>query len=441
MSSWQTGLAEAAAGVTPDRLDDRVLDRLRTLLLHNITVGLAAAAAGRPAARAAQVLLPAWGEGDIALVGGGKAGLLGAIFANATCMAASIQEDAWNGQHLGSALIPTGLAVAQRQGSSASHLFAALAAGYGTAMAVADRYGSATGARGFRGTAIYGQFGAAVVAGKLLNLDADGLVRALSVAANTPGGLPGPLLTGNDEVLFQSGLAAVKGTLAALAALEPIAVSPDAFDGRGYFGSAYAGLEPEAVAPPAAPTAEALAARVVEVGLRPYPLNHLCLAPVAAALDATGSRGVPAGDVESVTVWMLPGEAKGVSMAGPFKRPMQAMFSVPLAVSAALCDGGLTLDPLLARAVEPAVLGLAGRVEIRPDEGLAPLTARVVVRTATGELAGQALDPEALHRPAYASFAPTVGERWGAVAQAVAALPHGAMSVLLGALHSFTPSA
>ncbi|HYG60059.1 MAG TPA: MmgE/PrpD family protein [Symbiobacteriaceae bacterium] len=427
MSSWHTGLAVSAAGVAPN---EQVVDRLRTLLLHNIGVGLGAC--HRSVARAALHMAPGFGDGDFVWFGGGSSGLLGAIFANATCMAASIQEDAWNGQHLGSALIPTALAVAQQQGSSGGEFLAALAAGYGAAMAVAGRYGAATGARGFRGTALYGQLGAAVVAAHLLGLNAEGVGRAMAIAANTPGGVPGPLLAGYDEVLFQSGLAAVKGTMAALAAREPIAVSPDAFEGRGYFGAAYAGVEPSPAVPTAVPP---LGELVLDVGVRRYPLNHLCVAPVAAVLDAAGGRELVPAEIESVTVWMAPGEVRGVTDSGPFRRPMQAMFGVPLAVAAALCDGGLTLDSLQARAVDPVALALAGRVRVEPSSGMAPLTAQVAVRTPSAEAWGQALNPELLHRPSFEAVKPGWLEAGrGALVAAVEALPAGSPGALLKAI-------
>lgn len=440
MSTWQSRLAASAAGVTAEHLSEPVLDRLRTLILHNLGWGLAAL--DRPAAQAARRLAPMWGEGRIPLLGGGRAGLMGAMFANATSMAASIQEDAWNGQHLGSVVLPTALALAEDRGNTGTELLVALAAGYGAAMAAAARYGAFTGARGFRGTALYGQLGAAVTAAKLCGLDAAGIERALAIAAGTVGGVPGPLLAGTDEVLFQSGLSAVKGTFAALAAAEPISASADAFDGRGFFGAAYAGVEPGQAVAHEVPTAEELAQLVLEVGVRPYPLNHLGISPVAAALRATGSRAIRPEEVVSLEVWMPAGEARAVQNPGPFARPMQAMFSVPLAVAGALCDGSLTLESLQRRALDSEALALARRVVIHPTEGMAPLTARVSVVTAGGQLEAEVGEPGEVHRPGFVEAAaglraalpePTRG-RLEDLAGAVGALP-GAVWPLLEMLH------
>jgi len=432
MANWQENLASALVALGPEHLTERVRDRLRMVLLHDLAYGLWAVE--RPAAQAARSLTPAFGEGSHSLFSGGRSGLLGAVFANGTAIAASIQEDAWNGNHLGSALVPTALAVGACKGRTADEVLVALTAGYCAAMAAVQRWGAGSGARGFRGTALYGQLGAAVVAGKLLGLGEGGLSRALSVAANTPGGLPGPLLAGNDEVLLQSGLAAAKGTLAALTAATAITISADGFDARAFFGAGYAGVDPATVEVPPVPDPAEMAQWVLEVGIRAYPLNHLCVAPVAALLRATGGVPMNPGSVTAIQVWMPAAEARGVGAVGPFDRPMQAMFSVPVAMAAALRDGVLPLESLLTGATDAAVLGLASRVVIHPTEGLAPMTAIATMETAGGQLAGEALDSEQLHRPSFdvvAARLRTVGpdlgsERLAVLTEAVGGLSGGA---------------
>src|SRR5690606_39164031 len=92
--------------------------------------------------------------------------------------------------------------------------------------------------RGFQGTPTCGVFGAAIAAGRLLGLDADGLQNALGLAASYSSGLSQFFVSGSDVKRLHAGKAAAQGLEAALLAQAGLSGPPDAIEGAQGFGQA-----------------------------------------------------------------------------------------------------------------------------------------------------------------------------------------------------------
>lgn len=143
--------------------------------------------------------------------------------------------------HPGPVLVATGLAAAELAGKTGRDLATALVAGYEVACRLSDDFVPAVSAHGFRPSGIFGTMGAAVVAAKLFDLDEDGTVAAIAIAANSASGLNEPARTGGGERFLHEVQAARQGLFAARMAPMCGRASELAIEGRAGFYNAFAG--------------------------------------------------------------------------------------------------------------------------------------------------------------------------------------------------------
>jgi 2-methylcitrate dehydratase PrpD len=94
--------------------------------------------------------------------------------------------------------------------------------------------------RGFDGTSVFGVLAAATACARLLDLDRDGILRTLSIAASQSGGLLAN--SGTTAETIHAGTAARDGVLSALLAAAGYSGAPDILEGRQGFGEAFFGL-------------------------------------------------------------------------------------------------------------------------------------------------------------------------------------------------------
>lgn len=336
-------LGRFAAGVDASDLPPEVVEKAKACLLYAMAVGVACMRAAQPAQAARAI-----GDGGAATAtrffDNGKCDPGVAAFANGTLFHARVQDDAHPAGHVGVVVNPSALAMAETQDASGADLLAALVAGYETALRIGRDHTTDSSARGFRTTPIYGVFGAAAAAGRLLHLDAGRMTHALSLAANMPGGLREYSVAGSEDFAFQAGFAAQNGILAARLAAAGATSTPAALDGSAGFFRAYG--EP----------GRAYAARLaIDLGtvfemmgvtLKPYPICqfHRGIVRGCSALRARAG-GSP---LVSLTVRMHPFEADffGVRFAGPFATFPQTFMSAPFCAALAWARGSVTLAGL-----------------------------------------------------------------------------------------------
>lgn len=158
-------------------------------------------------------------DGATILVDGGKASRVGAAFANSELMHASNLFDSYRMlTHPGPVLVPAALANAELEGKSGKDMITALAAGYEFMFRLCDDFIPSTAARGFRPSPLYSTLGAAMVSGKLMGLDEDGLVAAIALAANFACGLNEGPRAGGNEMSIHEPQAARNGVFAGIVA-------------------------------------------------------------------------------------------------------------------------------------------------------------------------------------------------------------------------------
>jgi 2-methylcitrate dehydratase PrpD len=256
-----------------------------------------------------------------------------AAFVNATLACSTAHEDMLFKVHPGPVIIPTAIAIGEQENSSGAEVLAALVAGYDV---LGRLYlGGPDINPGFRYSAIFGPFGAAAAAGKLLKLDENQLVNALGYATNFAAGLMEGLSAGTMEVNFHPGISARNGITSALLAKAGASAAEQAMEGKHGFYQTYTG------------TAGKIELAVSDIGKRylimevqykPYPACFWQQIPIELILRLVERHHINAEDVIGVVERLPYSEAisPGVDNAGPFKTNTQASLSAMFCGAAAL---------------------------------------------------------------------------------------------------------
>lgn len=345
-------LADMALAFTPQTLSSQDVLQMQRLLLDYF--GVTFGGAERPWVAA----LHTWAKN---FQGTGRARIVASELATAPQIAALVNgaaahsfelDDTHDGSmsHPGSVVISAALAVAAERGSRADEFLAAVVAGY----EVIARVGRAAGANrviaaGFHPTPLFGVFGAATAAGKLLGLDATGLCRAWGHALSlTAGSMQFSQETAGAEVKrMHAGYGAQNGVIAAQFAMAGIEAPHSAIDGRYGFLPLY-GQSPDYEAL----TASGPAA-IHEISLKPYSCCRLLHSMIDGLREVTDNFSIPFERIESIRV-TGPSKLPQQHVIRRPGTPMAAQYSLPFTVGATLAFGPHRFD-----AYESANLGNA----------------------------------------------------------------------------------
>jgi 2-methylcitrate dehydratase PrpD len=236
--------ARWAAGLRYDDLSPAVVDKVKALVLHALT----SVAFGTRNTHSREVVDLALAEeakadGATVLGDGRKATRVGAVFANAELMHASLLWDSYRMlTHPGPVLIPAAMVNAELEGRNGREIITALAAGYEFSCRLCDKFIPSTAARGFRPSPIYSTMGAAMVTGKLMGLDENGLVATIALAANFASGLNEGPRSGGNELAIHEPQAARNGVFAGLMARAGhVKGSEHSIEGEAGFYNAFTG--------------------------------------------------------------------------------------------------------------------------------------------------------------------------------------------------------
>jgi hypothetical protein len=221
-----------------------VVDKVKALILFHLVGGVF----GVKSDRAREIVEMVKAEesrpdGATILGDGARVTRHGATLANCEILHVSGLIDSFRMiTHPGPVLIAVALVNAELGNKTVRDMITALAAGYEFACRLADDFVPSIAAHGFRPAPIFSTMGAALVAGKLMDLDEDGLVAAIAVAANSASGLNEAGRTGGGEIALHEPNAARQGVFAALIAkTSPIKGSERVIEGDAGFYNAYAG--------------------------------------------------------------------------------------------------------------------------------------------------------------------------------------------------------
>ncbi|MBI4590489.1 MAG: MmgE/PrpD family protein [Candidatus Rokubacteria bacterium] len=393
-SGLSRALGEFAASVRAADLPPSVLERGRLVLLHNLAVALAGWGPPLPPMELAR-RSPVAPNGARLLVDGRRVGAAEAAFANACLMHVRTQDDFFSGAnaHLGAVIIPAALAVAESTGATGTEAVAAIVAGYEVMAAVGEGFSERTTPRGFRPTGIFGPFGSAAAAGRLLGLPPERLGHAIAISASLAGGLTQAWLEGTPEWDLEVGMACRSGVVAALLAAEGMAGASQALEGPRGFYHAFAG---EGAALDAGALRLGERWRVLESTFKRFPVSGISQVPVQTALALREKHGLPPERIARAEVAINEFERRypGVDNPGPFGGPGAALMSLQYCVATALQQGTIVWRDLFETG-DAARLGLASRVELQGEPDRPPLSCRVRVKTTDGRTLEGAGDPGA----------------------------------------------
>ncbi len=274
--------------------------------------------------------------------------------------------------HLSAPTAPVALVVGAEVGATIGDALTAYADGFEAMGVIARASHPALYDAGWHPTAVCGTLGAAVVAGRLLALDAEAERSARAIALLRASGLRAAF--GSDGKALQVGMAASAGVQAARLAAGGARVDLDrvAQDVTGGFPASFAGAR----------YAEPGAERAVALNwIKPYPCCLQAHAPIEAALAARANSGIE--DAAALEVVVHPVSRRAAAIDDPADG-LQAKFSIPYLVAYAALYGPPTVESFAT--VDAAALELArGRVRVTTDGMLAESAA--ILRTEGGELA------------------------------------------------------
>lgn len=363
-----------------DDLPAEVVEKAKVSVLHNLGVALAAGSMADEAVAFGHAMSTYdGGIGARLLVTGERVSVTTAAYVNAAMIHARAQDDVFfpGLTHVGATVIPSVLAVGERQGSSGKELLTAIVAGYEAAAAVSEGFAQRTTPRGFRATGIYGVLGAAAGVARLLRLDREQTVAAIGIATCMSSGTNQTWLAGTQEWQLQVGVAASAGIRAAVQASVGGTGAPDAFEGPAGFYNAFMG---DVAGTEDIGTRLGSRWRIHDVTYKPYPVCAILQAPVSELVSLTAEHHVGPEDVSAVRLVLTPGEAAypGTDARGPFVGPGATLMSAQFCLAVALHEGRVTAADLL-RLDDPRLRGILDAVQVVADPELSARSFRLEV--------------------------------------------------------------
>ncbi len=367
-------LADFAAGLRYDDIPQRVLDLAKLLILDALGCGLAAtgydfAKATLSGARALG------GDGACAVIGSPvRLPLRDAALVNGVLLHGLDFDDSnfLAIVHPTVACLPAALGVGQMRGVNGRDLLTAYVAGMEAAIRVGAAARGIFHHIGFHATGLVAHFSSAIVAGKLMGLDATQLVRAQGITASTSSAVQVFLEEGAWTKRFHPAWGAVAGITAAGLAQHGFFGPSRAYEGRfGFFETHAQAHLPEV---DYTRMTDGLGSEwtLMETAVKPYPACHFAHGCAEAAIRLHQRLGLPQAQIARV-VAAIPKDTLPI-IAEPADRKRvpandyDAKFSAQFITAACLLRGRFGLAELTPEALrDPEILQLAAKVQCVAD--------------------------------------------------------------------------
>jgi 2-methylcitrate dehydratase MmgE/PrpD-like protein len=243
VQSLSRQLAAWVASLQYEDLPVEVVDRAKGVSLHGLTSAMLGS--GTPEAQMALRLMTeeesgGGTRGASVLVHGTQLSRGGAAFVNAEMILAGGKWDTFRMlTHPGAAILPAALACAQTVNASGRDYLVAVTAGYEVMERLAGKFIPSVMARGFHAGPVFGIFGAAVAAAKLMRLPPEQVHGAIAQCVNLASGNLEGARSGGRSV--REGAAVRNGLLAAAMAKHGIPGGETVLEGEAGFYHAYVG--------------------------------------------------------------------------------------------------------------------------------------------------------------------------------------------------------
>jgi 2-methylcitrate dehydratase PrpD len=369
--SLTESLAAHWAGIKYDDLPEDVVADVKDHILDTLAVALYGARTSE-----AQTVIRALAEvqhtssGSLVWGTGVRLTPAQAALANGTSAHARDFDDGGGPGHAGSTVIPAALAVAEAIGGSGQALITATVAGYDIGYRALEALGgfAAHTDRGWHSSGTMGSLAAAGAAAKCLGLDTQQYAAALGIAGSFTGGIWAFKDDGAMTKRLHPGKAGETGVDAAILARAGISGPHRLFEAK--WGGMYATYNGGEGFPEAALEDLGVDCNVASSYLKPYACCRGCHSAIDTVMELVASRPLRAEDVLAIRV--TAGEtAINMLSVHPIETVFDAQFSLPYAVSLALCGGRLGLDeyePL--RLDEPRIRETIAKVSMHVDPSI-----------------------------------------------------------------------
>ncbi len=337
----------------------------KTLMLDTLAVGWAGTTApGAPEAHA--LLAEEGGRGDSSAWGfGGKLPVTAATFINSICGGA-LDYDGVNTVHAEVVALPAALAMAERERASGKDFLTAFVIGSD----LCSRFGgSITGVhKGWFTTSIYGGFGAAATAAKLMKLDATATRNALGICLSQAAGTQQSNIEQALTKRFQGAFAARAGVFSAQLAQRGITAPREAIEGKFGLYALYQEGNPLRVL-------DGLGKEFhhENTAIKKYPCCACSHASLEAALGIIREHDLQPADVTAIEVTHSTFMHRLVGATfNPGDNPqVSAQFSVQYAIACALLRRRMSVADLEVAAIhDPAIKAITERVRVVVDDAL-----------------------------------------------------------------------
>ena len=269
--------------------------------------------------------------------------------------------------HAGTVIIPSILTVGKNLNVTGKELLTAMAVGYEVMIRAAIAIGvDSHRRRGWHGTATCGAFGAAAAIGHLFRLDPVEMANAFGLAGTSTGGLMAYTADGSMSKRYHAGMAAVHGYLA-------VSSAKAGFTGPTYVFEAPDGGYAHAVS-------DQFDLNELTKGLGTVwhceKMGHkfyACCGHIHQAIDCAikirNENRLTPEDIERATVRTYDVAGMTWGFSEPPKNTVEAQFSFPYAVSAALVDGQAFIPQFAPdRLSDPKIIGLAEKIVVETDD-------------------------------------------------------------------------
>ncbi|GGG26659.1 2-methylcitrate dehydratase [Rhodococcoides trifolii] len=364
-------LAAHWAQTTYDDLPDDVIAGIKDHILDTLAIALVGS--GTPEVRGVVDALSAFSATDSGSTVWGTGLRLTpaqAALVNGTSAHARDFDDGGGAGHAGSTVLPAAFAIAEVAGSTGRDLITATVAGYDIGYRALGALGgfAVHTDRGWHSTGTMGSLAAAAAAAKCLGADADTYANALGIAGSFTGGVWAFIDDGAMTKRLHPGKAGETGVDAAILASGGITGPHRIFEAQwGGLYSLYAGGEGH--------TDRALAAlgtdfNVASSYIKPYACCRGCHSAVDVVRELVTTRSLIPEDVTSVVITAGTTAVNMLSVF-PIDTVFDAQFSLPYAVSLALCGSPLGLadyDP--PRLNDPQIASTFDKISMVVDDSI-----------------------------------------------------------------------
>lgn len=319
-----------------------------------------------------------------------------AAFANAVRGHGLVREDMHPGSiaHLGIVVWPALLAAAEEHDITGGDFLAGALVGYETGGRLGRVLITPEVARLFRPTGLVGPVAAAAAVARALKLSPKVTASALSLAANTAGGMNQWPHHGADEMYFHPGFAVRNALTCIRLAQTGTWGSPAIVEGESGLLAAFARIS-------GGGRLDLFPGGEAEIGTvfnKDVPACNFAQSPAQTALAALKEGGKPASEIREIRLETYDAALNypGCAATGPFGTPLAAKMSIAFGVAAALATGEIaeTNYQKLDDAEIKRLIGVT-RFDVSPDLNAAfpaKQGARVTLRFADGGEAAHAQD-------------------------------------------------